>query len=249
MPTGYCTVEDVRRALQKTIDSFDSGAWGADDHQTVVDAITSQTEWLEKTTKRHWYEPNGITEDDKDLIPTSTKSRNDEESVTTGGATVVGEPVTPKTWQQGYTKLRLDRRDAGAVEQLLVAGEDGFEDWTASDEYAGGQYPDALGDDYYIRVNNGGWSELYLDADHFLDADSEPILDSYSNAVYVTFEYGHEGIPKNVRRAVAMRAGAQLLAPDDEAALGIPEQSSLQSVETKVQALERQAEELLEVYL
>ncbi|WP_265109180.1 hypothetical protein [Halosolutus halophilus] len=244
MATGYCTVEDVRRALQE---SGFSGATVEDNNQVVVDAITSHQEWLEKTTKRHWYEPNGITEDDHGIIPTSPKSRDDEEDIPTGGAVVAGEPATPKTWQGSYTRIRLARRDAESVSELLVRTPDGYEDWTT--EYSGGTWPNALGDDYYLRVNNGGWTELYLDAKNLLDDDDEPLLESYANAVYVSYTYGHEGIPQTVRRAVAMKTAAQLLAPDDDSALGIPENASLQSVESKVQALERQAEELLEVYL
>lgn len=246
MPVGYCTVEDVRHALQE---AELSGAFEEADNELVVKAIASQTEPLEKSLKRHWYEPAGVDDDPQGLIPTAPKSRDDEEDIPTGATHLAGEPVTPKTYQQGYTKIRLGRRDAETVSQLLVATEDGYDDWVASDEYTGGSFPAALGDDYYLRVNNGGWSELYLDADHFLDEDGEPVVDSFANAVYVFFDYGHEGIPQAVRRAVAMRAAAQLLAPDDDASLGIPEQANIQTVETKMSALERQADELLEVYL
>ncbi|OYR57713.1 hypothetical protein, partial [Halorubrum halodurans] len=204
MPVGYCTVTDVRHALQET--DF-SGALGEGNNDVVVKAIASQTETLEKEFKRHWYEPDGVDDDPQGLIPTEPKTRDDEEDIPTGGAHLVGEPVTPKTYQQGYTKIRLARRDAESVTQLLVATGDGYDDWVASDEYDGGSFPDALGDDYYLRVNNGGWSELYLKAEHFLDEDGEPVVESFANAAYVFFEYGHEGIPDNVRRAVAMRAG------------------------------------------
>ncbi|WP_436344502.1 hypothetical protein [Natronorubrum sp. FCH18a] len=242
--SGTCTVEDVRRVLQKA--GF-SGALEEDNHKAVVDAIASQQEWLEKTTERHWYEPGGIDEDDHDLIPTEPKSRDDEEDIPTGGAFVVGEPATPKTWQGSYTRIRLERRYAGSVSQLLVRTPEGYEDWTAGD-YSGGTWPDAVGDDYYVRVNNDGVSQLYLDTENLLDGDGEPLLESYSNAVYVTYEYGREGIPQTVRKAVAMKAAAELLAPDDDANLGIPDNANLQTVETKVSALERQAEEKLEVY-
>lgn len=249
MATGYCTVPDVRRALQET--EF-SGALAQANNQTVVDAITSQTEWLEKTTKRHWYEPSGIDEDDHNLIPTGVKDRDDEEDIPTSAAFIAGEDPAPKTTQGSYAEIQLDRRDAESISQLLVRTGDGsFEDWVASNDYQGGTWPDALGDDYYLRVNNGGWTSLYLDTANLLvdGEDDEYVLDSFANAVYVTYSYGHEGIPTNVRRAVAMRAAAQLLASDDEANLGIPETANLQTVETKVSALERQAEELLEVYL
>lgn len=248
MVTGYCTVDDVRRALQETVSEFDSGAWGEDTNQVVVDAITAQTEWLEKTTKRHWYEPDGIQEDDHDLIPTGPKTRDDEYDIPTGATIVSGEVPAPKTAQGDYAKIELARRDAESVSELLVRTGDGsFEDWTST--YSGGTWPEALGDDYYLRVNNGGWSRLYIDTTNLLveDEDDEYVLDSFANAVYLSFEYGHEGIPQNVRRAVAFRAGAELLM-DDQANLGIPENSQLVSTESKKQAMESKAEELLEVY-
>lgn len=250
MVTGYCTVDDVRRALQETLNEFDSGAWAADDQQVVVDAITSQTEWLEKTTKRHWYEPDGIDEDDHDIIPTSTNERDDEEDIPTSSAFVVdGDGPSPKTSQGSYAKVDLARRDAESVSALYVRTEDGtFEDWADSDDYTEGSWPPS-GEDYYLRVNNGGWSRLYLDTENLYDEEeNEWVLDSWANAVYLEWSYGHEGIPKNVRKAVALRAAAELLM-DDEAALGIPENASLQSAESKKQAMENRADELLEVYL
>ncbi|WP_137288835.1 hypothetical protein [Natronorubrum halophilum] len=245
MPEGYCTLEDVRRALRKS----DLPGDISQDEQIAIDAIVAETEPLEKSLKRHWHvsvDDSILDEADAIDIPTEPKTRDDEEDIPTGGASIAGEPVTPKTYQQGYTKIRLARRDAESVSQLLVATEDGYEDWTASDDYEGGSFPDALGDDYYLRVNNGGWSELYLDTDHFLDEDGEPILDSYANAVYVFFEYGHEGIPKNVRRAVALRAGTELV---EEAVIAIPENATLYNVETKANEMRTKADDLLEVYL
>ena len=249
MPEGYCTIPDVRRALQESVDEFDSGAWGAASHQVVVDAITAQTEPLEKELKRHWYEPDGIDEDEQGLIPTQPKERDDEEDIPTAAAFIADEdgPV-PKTSQGDYAKIDLARRDADSVSTLLVRTADGsYEDWTQ--EYAGGTWPDAVGDDYYLRVNNGGWSRLYLDTMNLLEADEddEYVLESFANAVYVTWTYGHEGIPQNVRRAVAFRAGAELLM-DDQANLAIPEDSQLVSAESKKQAMEDKADDLLEVY-
>lgn len=249
MPTGYCTVDDVRRVLQDTVSSFDSGATGANQNQVVVDAIASQTEWLEKTLKRHFYATTRPSEDTHELIPTSPETRDDEESIPTGGVILTGGAPEPKTFQGEYTRLALDRRDAASISELLVRDPDGaYVDWVASSDYSGGPFPDAVGEDYYLRVNNGGWSELYLDTSHFYDADGDLLYESFANAVYVTFSYGHEGIPEPISRATAMRAAAQLLASDDEASLGIPENANLQTIESKVSALERQAEELLGAY-
>jgi hypothetical protein len=74
-------------------------------------------------------------------------------------------------------------------------------------------------------------------------------MSHYNNAVRVTYDYGLDSIPQTLRRAVAMRAAAQLLAPDDDAALGIPDNGNLVAQESKVRALERQANELLETYV
>lgn len=253
MPTGYCTVDDVRRVLQDTVAEFDSGATGNNQNQVVVDAIESQTEWVEKTLKRHWYMASQPSEDTHGLIPTSTQQRNDEESFSSGAVYLSGtdddDVVEPQAVQGSYTRIRLDRRDAQSISELLVRDGDGnFVDWVASTDYTGGTYPSALGDDYYVRVNNGGWSYLYIDVDSMRDSDGDFVLDSLTNAVYITFDYGHDGLPTTVRRATAMRAASQLLASDDAANLGIPENANLQSIESKVSALERQADELLEVY-
>jgi len=245
MPTGYCTLEDVRRALREAEFPGDI----QQDQRIAVDAIAAQTEWLEKTLKRHWYAPTGadILDDASAIdIPTSAKSRDDEEDIPTGGAVLAGEAATLKTSQGSYTAITLARRDAESVSELLVRTDDGsFEDWTQ--EYSGGSWPDAVGDAYYLRVNNGGWSYLYLDTENLLEEgeDDEYVLDSFANAVYVTYSYGHEGIPRNVRRAVAFRAASDFV---EKAAVQIPENARVSSVEALADKFERKAEELLEVY-
>jgi hypothetical protein len=96
-------------------------------------------------------------------------------------------------------------------------------------------------------VNNGGWSRLYLDTTNLLEdgEDDEYVLDSFANAVYVEFSYGHEGIPKNVRRAVAFRAASDFV---EEAAIQIPDSAEVYGVESLAEQFERKADELLEVY-
>ena len=239
---GYCTLEDVRRALRE------AGLPGdvQQDKRIAVDAIVAETEPLQRSLKRHFYEPNGIDEATEVDIPTEPKTRDDEESIPTGGAHIVGEPVTPKTWQGPYTRIELGRNYAEQINELLVQGEDGtYTDWVASDEYAGGQWPDAVGEDYFLRINNGGVSHLYLDSQNFLDEDGKPIVDSFANVVYVEFDYGHEGIPQAVRRAVALRAGAELV---EEAVIEIPSNATVYNIETKAEKMREKADELLEEY-
>ena len=244
---GYCTLEDLRRALQEAELPGDI----EQDQAIAVDSITAQTEWLEKSLKRHWYAPAGADILDEATaidIPTEPNSRDDEEDIPTSSAFVVDDDgPAPKTYQGDYARISLDRRDAGAVSKLLVRDADGgYTDWVASDDYDGGQFSDALGDDYYVRVNNSGWSYLYLDVTNLYDDEKEEyVLDTFSNAVYVFFDYGHEGFPQTLRRAVAFRAASDHV---EEAAMQIPDSARVRSVESLADKFERKAEELLEVY-
>jgi hypothetical protein len=246
MATGYCTLEDLRRALQEEELPGDV----QQEQDLAVDSITAQTEWLEKSLKRHWYAPDNadiLSEASAIEIPTEPQSRDDEYDIPTGAAMVAGEDPAPKTSQGDYAKLELARRDADSVEALHVRTADGtYEDWAASDDYTEGSWPPS-GEDYYLRVNNGGWSRLYLDTTNFLEdgEDDEYVLDSFANAVYLEWSYGHSGFPQTVRRAVAFRAASDFV---DEAAFQIPDNVRVQSVEALADKFERKAEELLEVY-
>ncbi|QLH80977.1 hypothetical protein [Halosimplex pelagicum] len=245
--TGYCTLQDLRRALQEA----DLPGDVEQEPQLAVDAITAQTEWLEKTLKRHWYAPTGadiLSEADQIDIPTDSKTRDDEYDIPTSSAFVVDDDgPAPKTSQGSYAKIELARRDAESVSALHVRTEDGtFEDWADSPDYTEGSWPPS-GEDYYLRVNNGGWSLLYLDTENLLedDEDDEYVLDSFANAVYLEWSYGHEGIPQNVRRAVAFRAASDFV---EDAAIQIPENAQVYNVESLAEQFERKAEDLLEVY-
>jgi len=278
---GYCTLEDVRRALRKADLPGDVGQ----DEQIAVDAITAETEPLEKSLSRHWYEPGGISEATAVEIPTAPKTRDDEHDIPRHGALVHGaserdrhrsrensdallesDPryvrrrrdhrrdvkreirIATGEYHDGYhddrpayTRITLDRRDVEAVNELHVIGEDGtYTDWVASDKYDGGVGKANRGEDYWVRINNGGVSELYIDV-HALDDD----IASLSNAVYVDIDYGHEGIPRSVRRAVALRAGAELA---EDAVIEIPSNTTLYNVETKADEMREKADTLLEEY-
>ncbi len=277
MPEGYCTLEDVRRALRSASLPGDI----SQDSQIAVDAIVSQTEPLEKSLHRHWYSPDGISEASEVSIPTGPKTRDDEEDISRHAAMVHGDseverhrhrPNSDALLESGpryerrrkdyrspkreirlafgdrdnedvpaYTRIRLARKDAAAVNTLMVVNDaGGYDDWASSSEYSGGVGNQHRGEDYWVRINNGGVSELYLDI-HAMDDD----IASLSNAVYIDFDYGHEGIPRNVRRAVAFRAGADLV---EEAVVEIPQNATVYNVETKAEEMRAQADELLEVY-
>jgi len=272
MATGYCTLEDVRRARQKSQLPGDI----RQEKQLAVDAIVAETEPLEKRLKRHWYAPTGaqiLDEATEVTIPTSPKTRDDEEDIPTRSFLTTGtddrssyyppawvdydpdegsEPdyadmdgLAPKTEQGDYAAIPLARRDAESISALHVRTGDGtFEDWVASSDYTEGSWPPS-GEDYYLRVNNGGWSRVYIDTTNLLEPGEtdEYVLDSFANAVYIEWSYGHEGIPRNVRRAVALRAGAEFA---EELAAQIPDNAKLYNVETKASQMHDKANELLE---
>lgn len=246
MPTGYATVEDVRRVLSETVSDFNSGAWGTSNNQAVVDAIASQAEWLREKTNRHWYVPGGISEDGHGLVPTDVRSRAGEEQDIPstphpqhGTLFQADRGRYPRRSHGPYARVPLDKHAVDTLTAVEVRDSSGaFEDWTADPSKTEGE-------EYALYVEPGDASSpSYLD----LHVGALPAMRRYESAVRVSYDYGIEGLSRTVRRAVAMRAAAQLLAPDDEAALGIPENATLQAVETKVGALERQADELLEDY-
>jgi len=278
---GYCTLEDVRRALRKADLPGDVGQ----DEQIAVDAITAETEPLERSLSRHFYEPDGISEATAVTIPTTPKSRDDEHDIRRHGALAHGaserdrhryrknsdallesdprhdrrrrehrrDPKREIALATGeyhdgyhddrpaYTRIRHGRNYVQELTKLLVIGEGGsYTDWVASDAYDGGVGLERRGEDYWVRINNGGVSELYIDV-HALDDD----LASLSNAVYVEFDHGHEGIPQAVRRAVAMRAGATLV---EDAVIEIPQNATVYNIETKAEEMRSEADRLLEEY-
>lgn len=277
MATGYCTLGDLRRALRGAELPGDI----KQDKQIAVDAIAAQTNPVEKSLSRHWYEPGGIEDASAIDIPTGPKTRDDEHDINTRGGLVHGaserkhgpartnsdalleagprynrrrrDRRDPKREirlsfgdlrddsRPAYTRIRLERKDVVAVNELHVVNSDGgFDDWVASDDYQGGVGTQHRGEDYWVRRNNGGVSELYLNV-HAMDDDPA----SLSNAVYVDIDYGHEGIPRDVRRAVAFRAASDFV---EEASIEIPENATVYNVESLAEEFERKADELLEAY-
>jgi len=269
MATGYCTLEDVRRALR----AADLPGDVSQDDQIAVDAIVPQTRWLEKHISRFFYAQSTddiVTEATAVSIPQSPATRDDEYDIPSQGGEVLDasrptgiSPESRTVFSTGpgtsdikqrirlssgtlddetvptYTRIRLDRKDAETLNTLNVINADGgYDDWVAESGYDGGVGLPNRGKDYWVRRNNGGVSELYLNV-HSLDDE----ITSLSNAVYVDFDYGREGIPRTVRRATAMRAAADLA---EEAVIDIPQGTTLYDIETKADELREQARDLLE---
>jgi hypothetical protein len=272
--SGFCTTDDVRRVFQEA--EF-TGALNDANRQIVVDAITGQSDWIERATKKFWYDSGGISEDDENVIASTVESRDDEHDIPTHGGYVVGaydDSARQATDTTGtvfhshtdqpdpkeeiklaggdltddtiptYFQIELARRDVQTITKLEVLNENGaWDDWAASSNYAGGVGRTNRGDDYWVRENNTGDTVLYIDV-HSLDDD----IPAFSNAVYVDFEYGEDGIPSGVRRGVALYTAAELVT-DDEFQTSIPDQGQLVNVETKSERWERRGREKLEPYI
>jgi hypothetical protein len=287
MPIGYCTVDDVRRALLEAELPGDA----AQERRLVIDAIAAQSEPVEKILDRHWYVPTGaviLDEDTDDLIPTDPKTRNDEHDIPTHGGFVHGASEdrrrrasknTDSLLESGpryehrrrdyrdhkeeirvalrhpgaleqprdedvpaYTRITLERKDVKSLPTLSVINETGgYDDWVASTDYSGGVGLTNRGEDYWVRINNGGVSELYLDVHAMADE-----IASFANAVYVKLEYGHEGLPRNVRRGIGCLAGAELV---EDSVIEIPQNATVYNIETKADELRARADGYLSEYL
>jgi len=266
MVEGYCTVDDVRRVFQ---DPNFSGTLAESNNQLVVDQIAAISSTVEKATKRHWY-GGGIDEDSQNVIPSGTKSRDDEYGLPRQGGQVHGaserrrlqyrknsdallesDPRSERRRRDrrklkrdirlafgdlrddtapAYTRITLVRRDVSSLDELLVLNESGaYDDWVASDDYDTGVGLSNRGADAWVRLNNGGISELNIDV-HALDDD----IPSLANAVYAVTTYGIDEVPMRIRRGVAHLVAADLVL-NDEFVTAIPDDGQLTSLETKAQ--------------
>lgn len=247
MPEGYATPEDVRRALQESVRAFDDAELS---EEFVLSAIYGQTEWIREKTDRHWFEPDGIEEDDEGILPSAPLEYADDEldipsSPHSDNAQLFRSDINgvrsryPQRYAGPYTRVRTFRRDVSDISSLLIRNQGGdYNDWVTDDSKSEGR-----GEDYYTHmIDSTGSSYIYL------NTRSLPSLSDYGAAVVATYQYGRDTIPNTVRRAVAFRAGAELLR-DDESAVGIPDSGQLVQLDTKADAMESKGNELLEIHL
>jgi hypothetical protein len=239
---GYCTPEDVREALQEV------DLTGPLDTPFVEAAILAESEYIQETTNRHWYEEGG---DPAKLTAVEPRLHSqDEQDIKAGphagssqlfqnSDTGRADPKYPVLHGGGYTRVQLFRRDVSELTELLVRQADGdFIDYVTDTRFTQGR-----GEDFYLQVNSStGTSYLYL------DVGSLPTLRNYEQGVVATYEYGVDLIPTTVRQAAAARAGAHLIR-DDEQVQAIPDDGQLVSVDTKADKLEDRAERLLSIHL
>jgi len=239
MVTGYCTVDDVRRALRKAKLPGDA----VQDREIALDAITGTTEWLRKSLDAHFYVAGGISEDSDDLVPTDVRSRGPEQH---------DIPSTPHPQHSTlfssrrdryphktngpFVEIQLDKFGGQSLTTVEVRDSSGdYTDWTGSNSSK------AQGDDYRLFTGSGTPGKSTLE----LRASSIPALQHYDRAVRVQYEYGTAELPGTIRRAVAFKAGSELA---EDAAFQIPNNAEVYSVESLADVLERKAEEKLEEY-
>jgi hypothetical protein len=238
MATGYCIVDDVRRALRQA----DLPGDAQQDREIVLDAIEGTTEWLRKSLDAHFYVPGGVTGDTDNLVPSTVRTRGPEH---------LDIPSTPHTQHSSlftegrhrhplktsgpFVSIPLDKQDVQSISTLDVRDASGdFEDWVA----ASGK---TSGDDYRLvtEASTPGRSKLEL------RAASLPALRHYDRAVSVTYDYGTAELPQTVRRAVAFKAAAELA---EDAVLQIPQQTEIYDVESLADFFDRKASEKLAEY-
>lgn len=232
---GYCETDDVRQALQERELSAELNT------TFVTAAIEGENEWLRRKTNRHWFDSSDTTGE----LFTSALSQSMELQDVPSSPHPQGNQLPradtdtryPRTVSGGYAKIVLDRRNVQSITQLDVrTGRRDWTDWVAASDKTEGK-----GDDYYLRVNpTTGVSELYVSVVGLS-------VDSWDDAVEVSYEWGVDGIPETIRRAVALRAGASLVM-DDDAQVGIPNDGQLVSVQTKADKMQSEADRLLKSY-
>ena len=238
---GYCTVADVRLALRDA----DLPGDAAQDRDIAIKAITGLSRWVRETTDSHYFVSGGVSNDSDDLVPTSVRSRSDEEQ---------DIPSTPHPQHSTlfdadrgryphrthgpFCRVALDKRDVSTLETLKIRDASGdFTDWVAASDKTADE-------DYELYVDSGTTpSRSYIN----LRANSLPPIQHFDGAVRAGYTYGVDELPDAVRRATAMKAAAELIV-HDETNLSIPDQGQLQPVESKARALERQAEEKLDEF-
>jgi len=241
MSIGYCTVDDVQAVLQKRNLPGDI----QQNRDIVLDAITGRAQWLRTQTKSHFYDSGGSISDPDNIIPTTARTRGPEhKDIPSTPHAQHGQMFTeardryPLRTHGHYTNVKLDRRQASTLTKLQIRDASGdFEDWVAASDKDEG-----AGEDYELITRAG---DARSDSFVLLDAFSLPGLHYYDGAVRVTYEYGLDEIPDDIRRAVANAAASDLT---EDAAIEIPQNAEVYGVESLADQFEQRADELLEAY-
>jgi hypothetical protein len=258
MTTGYCTVDDVRRVFQEadlsgalaesnnqlvvdtiaavsaTVEKatkrhwYDAGGVSGDDQNVIpTDAQPRDDEYDLPSQGAVAFGAAGTnrrTRESRTVFSAGSSTPDIKERIRVGTGDL-GDETVPT-----YARITLARKDVSSLDELLVINANGaVEDWVASSDYDTGVGLPNRGADAWVRLNNGGISELNIDV-HALDDD----IPSLANAVYATVSYGKGEVPQRIRRGVAHLAAADLVL-NDEFVTVIPDDGQLTSLETKAE--------------
>jgi hypothetical protein len=258
MTGGYCTVDDVRHVFQQadlsgalaesnnqlvvdtiaavspTVEKatkrhwYDNGGISEDDQNVIpTDAQSRDDEYDLPSQGAVAFGAAGTdrrSRESRTVFSTGLSTPNIKERIRIGAGDL-GDETVPT-----YARITLARKDVTSLDKLLVVNESGaVEDWVASNDHDTGVGLANRGADAWVRLNNGGISELNIDV-HALDDD----IPSLANAIYAAITYGTDGMPRRIRRGVAHLVGADLVL-NDEFMTAIPDDGQLTSLETKAQ--------------
>jgi hypothetical protein len=236
-------VVDQIAAVSSTVEKatkrhwYDSGGISEDDQNVIPSAAKSRDD--EYGLPRHGGQVHGAAErrqlqyrKNSDALlesdPRSERRRRDRRKPKRAIRLALGDFQDDTV--PAYTRVTLARRDVSSLDELLVLNESGaYDDWVASNDYDTGVGLSNRGADAWVRLNNGGISELNIDV-HALDDD----IPSLANAVYATIAYGTDEVPMRIRRGVAHLVAADLVL-NDEFVTAIPDDGQLTNLETKTQ--------------
>lgn len=258
MATGYCTVTDVRRVFQEvdltgalaesnnqfvvdtitavssTVEKatkrhwYDSGGVDGDDRNVIPADPQSRDDEFDLPSQGAVAfgaaDADRRSRESRTVFSTGPSGPGIKESIRIGAGNLDDETVPT------YARITLARKDVSSLDRLLVINADGaYDDWVASSDYDTGVGLPNRGADAWVRLNNGGVSELNIDV-HALDNG----IPSLARAIYVTVSYGKDEVPQRIRRGVAFLAAADLVL-NDEFVTAIPDDGQLTSLETKAQ--------------
>jgi hypothetical protein len=238
MSVGYCTVEDVRRALRKANLPGDA----VQDRDIVIDAIAGTFDEVRKSLDTHFYVPGGISEDTDDLVPTDVRTRGDEQHDIPSTPHPQHSTLFsadrgryPRRTSGPYVEIRLGKFDVQTLTNLEVRDRSGdFTDWTSTADKT-------AGDEYRLFSGAGTPARSTLE----LHAGALPPLDHYDRAVRVSYEYGAAELPRTVRRGAAFLAASELA---EDAVIQIPENTEVRGVESLADFFEQRAMDKLDQY-
>jgi hypothetical protein len=229
--TGYCEATDVERALQERDLS------GAVAPSRVRPAIEGISDWLRRRSGQHWYDSAA---QDSDLVDTTARSVSDVRLDVPSGPHASDRQIHrheqgvryPVTHAGPYCKVPLPRAHVQGIDTLLVRERGGgVEDWTAASDKVEGR-----GEDYYVLTDGEShYGRSYL----YVRAASIGSRTDFEELLTVDLSFGLDAQDeswRDVRRGVALLAGAQVVV-DDDVLTAIPDNGQLVGVDTQRQQL------------